>query len=140
MEWKQAIREERAALGRIVALLIALAGLAERAAGRSAIVRALVLGFLRRAEIVAREFVDGDLTSIPPADGTPADALRLAASLRALAGQVDRQARSIVARRRQDIPVAPFPMPPLPGLANNLSATVASRLGTPLRLLAPDTS
>jgi hypothetical protein len=43
MDWKRAIEEERAALGRIAALLYALAVLAERAAGRSPVVRSLVL-------------------------------------------------------------------------------------------------
>ena len=49
-------REERR-LERIVALLVALAALAEAAAGRSFPVRWLVLLYLRRAEGVAHDFV-----------------------------------------------------------------------------------
>jgi hypothetical protein len=106
MDWKRAVEEERAALGRIVALLCALAVLAERAAGGSPIVRSLVLWFLRPAEAVARDFVEGDAdaTSMPimPAGTSPADALRLAIRLRALARQLDRQARLLAAPCRQD--------------------------------------
>ena len=85
------IGDERT-LRRIMALLIALAALAERAAGRSYPVRCLVLWILGRAEAVARDFV-ADATGMPPAvfavvpqvHGGPADALRLAARLAALA-------------------------------------------------------
>lgn len=44
-------------LRRIVATLVALAALAERAAGRTFPVRWLVLCILRRAEVVGRDFV-----------------------------------------------------------------------------------
>ncbi|MEO4000563.1 hypothetical protein [Mesorhizobium sp. CAU 1732] len=114
MDWKRAVEEERAALGRIVAMLCALAVLAERASGRSPAVRSLVLWFLRQAEAVAREFVAGGPdtpgASIPivPAGAGPADAVRLAISLRALAGLLDRQARrlSAVCRRIGGDPAA----------------------------------
>jgi hypothetical protein len=93
MDWKGAIEQERAALMRIVTLLLALAGLAELAAGRSPAVRGFVLWVLRRAEAVAREFVAGgpDAPSMPPAGCRPADAMRLSASLRRLARQLKRQ-------------------------------------------------
>jgi hypothetical protein len=78
---------------RIVALLFALADLAERAALRSAPVRWLVLWFLCQADAVAREHIAGYLSK--PARGRlpaalcrghgPEDAMNLAASLRALA-------------------------------------------------------
>lgn len=87
MDWRLALEAERAAMQRIVALLFALADLAERAAGRSRPVRRLVLWILLPAEAVARELVTGP-GMLPPlrrAGASPADALRLAASLRSLA-------------------------------------------------------
>ncbi|MEO3998602.1 hypothetical protein [Mesorhizobium sp. CAU 1732] len=106
MDWKRGMDEERAALGRIVAMLCALAGLAELAAGRSPIVRGLVLLFLRQAEAVARDVVVGPdmpAASMPigPVGAGPGDAVRLAISLRALAGHLDRQARRLSAACRQ---------------------------------------
>lgn len=114
MDWTQAWREERAALMRLAALLHALAGLAERATGRSAGVRGVVLWLLRRAEAVAREFAndhcatgpldicrsDQFLTDTPAAaamaqdhaGNRPEDAMRLAASLTALAWRLEAQA------------------------------------------------
>lgn len=74
----------------IVALLLALAGLAERAAGRSAPVRILALWFLRRGEIAARDYVMGLTGRVVPAPA-PArladagDALLLAKAFRVLA-------------------------------------------------------
>jgi hypothetical protein len=79
-------------LRRIVALLFALAGLAERAAGAPLPVRAFVLWIVRRAESVARPFVfepaddDGEEEWHAVSCGnSPADALLLAAALRELA-------------------------------------------------------
>ena len=101
MDWKRAMKEERAALMRIVALLNALAGLAERAASRSPAMRGFVLWVLRHAEAVARDFVAGGPDAliaslrVEPAGARPADAMRLAASLRALARQLARQARQM---------------------------------------------
>ncbi len=88
-----AMEQERAALMRIVTLLIALAGLAELAASRSPAMRGFVLWVLRRAEAVARDFVGQDAPSMPPAGCRPADAMRLAASLRRLARQLERQSK-----------------------------------------------
>ncbi len=107
MDWTQALEEERAALGRIVALLCALAGLAERAAGRSRAVRAMVLWLLRHAERTARDFicesgVPHPTIAVVPAGNSPVDAMRLAASLRALARQIDAQAKLIRAACRGD--------------------------------------
>ena len=77
---------------RIIALLVSLAVLAERVADRSSLVRWLVLWILRRAETVVEDFVFDETGMPPPAlDGIalagngPDDALRLAASFRALA-------------------------------------------------------
>ena len=77
---------------RIIALLVSLAVLAERAAERSLPVRWLVLWILRRAETVVEDFVFDETGAPPPAmDGFapigngPDDALRLAARFNALA-------------------------------------------------------
>ncbi len=86
-----AMRDDRM-LRRIVALLVALAVLAEQVAHRSAPVRFIVLWLLRRAEAVAAEFVFEE-TGLPApaaeciaaADDGPAEALHLAAQFRALA-------------------------------------------------------
>jgi hypothetical protein len=103
MDWKQAMEEERAALMRVVALLGALACLAELAASRSPAMRGFVLWILRPAEVVARDFVaggqDAQFASMPVGlvGARPADAMRLAASLRTLARQLKRQARLLCA-------------------------------------------
>lgn len=101
MEWKQAWQEERAALMRLVALLNAFAGLAERAAGRSAFVRGVVLWILRRAEAIARDFVVGEealppeidpwSTATGPSGNRPEDALYLAEMFRVLAFELEAQ-------------------------------------------------
>ena len=99
MDWKLAMEEERAALKRLVALLFALADLAEIAAGRSRLVRRFVIWILRRAEIVARDYIIGDVDA-PPAlmpvglvHDDLADAMRLARGFRELARELDRQVR-----------------------------------------------
>ena len=77
---------------RIAALLFALADLAERAGGRSAAIRVLVLLMLRPAEAMARRLVmdfygDTDiapLLHVQDGDG-PSAAIRLALSFRMLA-------------------------------------------------------
>ncbi|MCV0395504.1 MAG: hypothetical protein K5872_16710 [Rhizobiaceae bacterium] len=79
-------------LRRIIAVLVALAVLAERAADRSYPVRCFVLWLLRRAEAVVADFV-AEATGMPqPAfagigttGNEPEDALLLAARLHALA-------------------------------------------------------
>jgi hypothetical protein len=79
-------------LRRIIALLVSLAVLAERAAERSLPVRWLVLWILRRAETVLEDFVF-DETGLPPpamqgsalAGNGPDDALCLAARFKAFA-------------------------------------------------------
>ena len=148
MDWKRAIEEERAALGRIVALLCALAVLAERAAGRSPVVRSLVLWFLRRAEAVACDFVSGGpdaaTASMPiaPSGNAPLDATRLAISLRALARQLDIQARLLPATcRRIGDDAAASPAGRIPALRDalaSLSRLAAFAPGVPHP--APDTS
>ena len=146
MDWTRTMAEERAALGRIAALLCALAGLAERAAGRSAIVRCVVLTLLRRAEWAARDFVGGDTATMPilPAGNAPSDAQQFAAHLRALARHVDRQALLLACLDRDACDRAASPRPALtPAIAqlrHRLSAILASAFGWPFRVLAPDTS
>ena len=88
----QAARGGDRMLRRIIALLVSLAVLAERAALRSLPVRWYVLWLLRRAETMVEDFVFDETGMPPPAmegfapigNGTD-DALRLAARFRALA-------------------------------------------------------
>ncbi|MEO4001172.1 hypothetical protein [Mesorhizobium sp. CAU 1732] len=128
MDWKRAMEKERAALGSIVAMLCALAVLAERASGRSPAVRSLVLWFLRQAEAVARDVVacgpdtPGASMPIAPAGAGPADAMRLAISLRALAGHLDSQARRLSAACRR-IGGDPDAVPPSRMLACRMPAS-----------------
>ena len=86
--------EERAALKRIVALLCALADLAERAGSSSPAVHGFVLWVLLQAEAVARVLVTGALAPDPlcQAGDSRAEAIRLAAGFRELARELDRQA------------------------------------------------
>jgi hypothetical protein len=73
-------------LGRIVALLFSLAGLADIAAGLPAPRRRYLLGILGVAEAAAHDFLIGPGTPVSAAgQDTAEDALRLAARLRALA-------------------------------------------------------
>ena len=96
------IETDRSVLMRIAAILLALADLAERAAGASRPVRHQVLWALRQADEVVSEFVTGSACDaacpLPPAS-TPvrhsfdrADAENLAASLRMLAFMVQAMA------------------------------------------------
>ncbi len=98
VDWKLAIDEERAALMRIVALLVSLADLAESASRRCRPVRSFVLWLLRPAESLAWDLVIGAQPpaasiSIGPAGDDPADAMRLAENFRDLACELDCQAR-----------------------------------------------
>jgi hypothetical protein len=79
-------------LRRIIALLVSLAVLAERAAERSLPVRWFVLWILRRAETVLEDFVSDETGMPPPAmqgfapiGNGPDDAFALAARFRAFA-------------------------------------------------------
>jgi len=103
MDWNGTRKDNRRALKRIVAVLFALASLADRASTRHGLLRGCVLWILRSAETIARDFVmdmaldQGALPLpavllIPALHGgdAPADAMRLAESFRALAVQLDR--------------------------------------------------
>lgn len=98
MRYRQTIDENQKALRRIVAVLLSLAGLLDRAAGRSRAVCCLVVWLLRPGEAAAMDYLDG----LAPGAGRlaapeplrpdapescygAAEALRLAASFRALA-------------------------------------------------------
>nr|WP_295464511.1 hypothetical protein [Mesorhizobium sp.] len=96
MSWKAKTGRRQQVLASIVSTLLALAALAEKSAGDSPWVRFCVLWAARQADLVAREFVAGSewntagrlwSPALPNARyGTePADALDIAASLRALA-------------------------------------------------------
>ena len=152
MDWERAIRQERAALMRIAALLCALAGLAELAAGRSAAVRGFVIWLLRRAEPVAWDFVADDwdmpFASGPAvaADGSPAEAMRLAASFRQMAQDLEWQAAQLLVLVAPDgawtMPLRSRPMAALRALAETLgkALTLSAAFGSGFSLPAPDTS
>jgi hypothetical protein len=105
MDWNAAMEEDRRALRRIVALLFALAGLADRLCSRSRPVRGLVLAILGYAETIARDFVIDtaleqgaplapELFRLPALLGgdSAADAMRLASAFRMLGTVLDRLA------------------------------------------------
>jgi len=85
VDGKAATGKEREALGSIITLLLSLADLAERAAGRSFLVRFLVLSGLRHAHHVARDCFVGPSCVGARRGHEAADAFDLAASFRALA-------------------------------------------------------
>lgn len=97
MRHRQTIDENQKTLRRIVAVLLGLAGLLERAAGRSGAVCFLVLWLLRPGEAVAWAYLDAlapgtarlpapePLRPDPARSATRAEALRLARSFRAVA-------------------------------------------------------
>jgi hypothetical protein len=91
MDWKEAIREERAALQGIVALLFSLADLAELACGRSRVLCGFLFWLLHPAETAASAFIDLPRETARSGD-VRADMMRLAASLRELASLVKAQA------------------------------------------------
>ncbi len=145
MDWKPASEGERVALKRIVALLCALADLAELAAGRSAAVRALVLWILRHGVAAARKLVaEGPDPSLAFTGAAPADAMRLAAGLRALARQIDLRARLAPAARRlrygDAVPQASGPMAAFRNAPAGLSTLSALPWPVPHPAHAPDTS
>ena len=87
MDWTEDSEGMRGRLMRIVALLLALSILAERACRAPLAVRVLVMGFLRPAEQVAWNFIAGGCALPVPAGESddPASAMRLAGRFRALA-------------------------------------------------------
>lgn len=96
MNWKQAIRDERAMLTRIVALLLTLADLAELASCRSRAVCRCILFILRPAETAAWTFAARPSGALPapivPSGDVCADMIQLALRFRELARILDRQA------------------------------------------------
>jgi hypothetical protein len=111
MHWSEATDLNIKTLRRIVALLLALAGLAERASVRSDAVRWSVLWLLRPAEAIARDYVAG-LTRdaglaihyapdwAAPAGHGPADAMCLADTFRALAAALSILVEQVLAPLR----------------------------------------
>lgn len=90
MDWSGTTAENRQMLQRIVALLLALADLADLAGRRSPAVRCLVLWLLRPAEAaawacVARLTQQTEPTPFRPSDDSATEAMRLALSFRMLA-------------------------------------------------------
>lgn len=93
-------KQERQALKRMIALLCALAALAEHASAAPAAIRFMVLWILRPGEAIARDYTIataedfGCLADLPEPilgqqDDGPADTLRLAVRFRALAAVLD---------------------------------------------------
>ena len=148
MRLELASRQERAALTRIVAVLRALADFAELAVGRSPAVLGLLIFILRPAEAVARDFIVGDpdelFAPLPvgAADGGRAEAMRLAASFRALALTLEMQAAAMfvmqcggLAGRRQ------FGSHSMAAMLTLVDApALAAAAGWPAAHPAPDTS
>ena len=111
MNWKGRIAMTGEMIDRIVALLLAIADLAERAAGVPDARRSLVLAIIRRAETAACDLAGASTNGfanrqrvpsrpIAAGDGpedTPEDAMALAMSLRALALML----RSMTGRARR---------------------------------------
>lgn len=85
MDWSADSEGVREQLMRIVALLLGLSVLAERACGAPLAVRLYVMGLLRPAEQAAWVFIRGDAAMPGGEDDGPASAMLLAARLRALA-------------------------------------------------------
>ena len=92
MDGRAAIGMDRGILKRIVALLFALAELADCASHASWPVRVLVLAILRQGETAARQLLvetshpsAQSSVAVTPAGSSPADAMALALSLRLLA-------------------------------------------------------
>jgi hypothetical protein len=109
MGWNAQIGRDLRVLDSIVAILLSMAGLAERAAGAPLPVRWFVLWILRYAEAVAQEFVAGSTCGAVFARSSPAgisvrqggsstDAIELAVSLSRLAWWV---AATVARLRRQ---------------------------------------
>jgi hypothetical protein len=131
MDWKLAMEVERAALERLAVLLFALADLAERAGGRSPLVRAFVLWILFPAETMARNLLTDSPATVPdcPAGRSPEDAVRLALSLRSLADAFRDLSRRVL-RCANDSPGLP---PERIGVS--ISATTLSEVNSTLRVL-----
>jgi hypothetical protein len=131
MDWNRAAEENIRTLRRIAALLLAVAGLADRAAVRSRPVRHLVLWLLRPAEDVARDYVarlaGASFTSQPSATlaDDSADAMRLAQSFRALAAVLAALAAAASASRQGGARVSVF------SLAFGASTSLAALRGWP---------
>lgn len=115
-------------LHRIAAVLLALADLAERAAGRSAVVRGLILWLLRSGETLARDYapvLTWDAAAQPEplrlTRDSAAEATRLATSFRQLAATLTALAA--------DSP-APSPQHRTPRFATLATADLRIALGT----------
>jgi hypothetical protein len=127
-DWDRNANWNRDVLERIVALLFALACVADLAAGLPYLRRRQVLGILSHGEAEARAFVMG-VEAPAVADAPGGDAARLAASFRALA------LCALLVRARQSAQSA------VPGMAGPRAGRCrpAERAGRPAALPAPDT-
>lgn len=93
MDWRQALRDERATLKRIIALLLALADLAERSSLRSRAACALMVWILRPAAAAVLAYLD-DRSEMPFRSGdVREDLLAMALCFRELALVLSQQAK-----------------------------------------------
>lgn len=141
MNWNETMDGNRQMLQRIVALLLALADLADRASRRSPAVRRLVLWILHPAEAAAWACV-ARLTQQPAptpfrlADDSAAEAIRLALSFRMLASVLAVLPDEVLAEWLVDVSWQPA----LDGLVLCLSASVFQGLLTAHELQRFDSS
>lgn len=133
MDWTR----EADVLEKILALLVALAGLADRAVGLPLARQLALLGFLAQAEATARSFVVGLPSGSPAVLGSRASdrAERLAADFRALALML--AAAIARARRRAALVCCVAPLTPP---CRRLSVAIAQRQRHERAPTAPDTS
>lgn len=144
MDWTRAIREECEALKRIVALLCALADLAEMTCDRSAAVRGFVLWLLRRADRVAWSLVAADCETAEHRHiaGSPNEAMSLASSFRDLAEELVGQMEDLALLAFSEL--GENSMPPrrfVSGVHASMSELLATAFCHPRRNIPlPDTS
>ncbi len=93
MDWKQALRDERATLQRMIALLLALADLAERANRRSRAACALMLWILHPGAAAVLACLDDGADMTFHSGDVRDDLLAVESCFRAFALVLSRQAR-----------------------------------------------
>lgn len=110
MDRSKSTNEHSKALRRIVAVLLALADVAECACGRSLAVRCLVLWLLRPGEILARDYLArltphaaGHSGPLPFTHDSAGEAIRLATSFRNLAAALAALAAEGLASSQQAV-------------------------------------
>jgi hypothetical protein len=140
MDWKQAVREERAMLNSIVALFLALADLAELASCRSQVACRLLFFILRPADTAGWSFV-GYPANAAPLSSVPSGDARL--ELRQLALRFRELARIVDALTELILPpenAGRFGFSPYGASRFRRNANVVEALGLIRPVHIPDTS